>query len=248
MGSAWSGSPGRQVGNTQNFNPQVQSSFDQFAKGGPGGITNMNYDIMQNPLFQEAGKATNSFLQPFDPQQFEQLFQKGVADPAMRNYEQQVLPGIANRYMDQSNFYGSGLNQALSQSSQDLGNQLGELRARGQGQAYENHQNRQFNSIAQALGLSQAPLQQEGQRFNEAMSYFNQLFGTHDQTPITQGPQSGWMKDITQLIAQLGGAFLGGGGNIGFGGGPQSNAGNIGQVTNPQNVNWDNFRSQIGRY
>lgn len=224
MGQAWTGTPGRQTGMASNFNPEVESLFSKYIQGGPGG----GQGIAQNPLYQQASQATQQNLGQFNPQQFEQLFQQGIANPTIRNYEQQVLPAIQNRFSDQSNLYGSGLNQALNQSAQELTGGLGELRARHQGQAYESHQNRQLQSIMQALGLAQAPGQ-------ESQQFYNQAFGTKSHTPIVQGPQSGWAKDATQLAVQLIGALVPfGGGASGQLGGP-----NVQQDMAAGRANWN---------
>ena len=197
MGNAWTGKPAQQVGMTNNFDPETMARFSKFAEEGPGG----GNPLSQNPLYQQTAQTASRFQQPFDPGQFEQLFQQGIANPTIRNYQQQVLPAIANRFMDQSNIYGSGLNQALAQSANELTGNLGELRARHQGQAQESHENRALQAMMQSLGIAQAPGQEQS-------NWYNQLFNANAHSPITEGHQSGWLKDLTELAVQLAGAAV----------------------------------------
>ena len=72
-----------------------------------------------------AGQAYQSFLQPYSAEQYEDVFSKAVVDPAMMQYEQQVLPAIQQRFVDANAGSSSALNQALAQSAGDLTTQLG---------------------------------------------------------------------------------------------------------------------------
>lgn len=73
----------------------------------------------------QAQSAYQQFLQPYDAQQYEDIFQKSVVDPTMQVYNQQVLPGIQQRFVDANAGSSSALNQALGQSAADLGTMLG---------------------------------------------------------------------------------------------------------------------------
>jgi hypothetical protein len=75
-----------------------------------------------NPL---AGNAFAQFLQPLDQESLQSAFQKGVVDPTMQTYNQQVIPGIQQRFVDANASSSSALNQALSQSAKDLSTSLG---------------------------------------------------------------------------------------------------------------------------
>jgi len=113
----------------------------------------------------------------------EETFQKGVVDPTMRSYNQQVLPAIEQRFTDANAGSSSALNQALVSSSQDLANVLG-----GQRINYQDMTNRtSLGALQQILGLL-------GQRSFE---------------PIVQGPQSGWLQDTVKGLGQAGAQFAG---------------------------------------
>src|SRR6185436_5402897 len=73
----------------------------------------------------QAQQAYQQFLQPYDPKQYEDVFQKSVVDPTMQVYNQQVVPGIQQRFVDANAGSSSALNQALGQSANDLGTMLG---------------------------------------------------------------------------------------------------------------------------
>lgn len=54
----------------------------------------------------------------FNPEQAAQTFQKGIADPALRNFNQRVLPSIQQGFADQG--ASSGLNNSLATAGRDL--------------------------------------------------------------------------------------------------------------------------------
>jgi hypothetical protein len=92
-------------------------------------------------------------LQPYDPKQYEDVFQKSIVDPAMQQYQQQVLPAIQQRFVDADAGSSSALNQALSQSASDL--------TKGFGQQYGNFfQQQQANQQAALQGLGGLATQQ----------------------------------------------------------------------------------------
>jgi hypothetical protein len=104
-------------------------------------------------LGPEANQALMGLLGGMDPDKMQELFQTSFIDPAMQTYEQQVLPGIQQRFVDANAGSSSALNQALGQSANDLttmlGSQMGQF-AQGQ----------QQNSL-QALGLGNQALGQK---------------------------------------------------------------------------------------
>lgn len=124
-------------------------------------------------LGPEAYSAYQGLLGGYD----EDLFQKGVVEPSMRNYEQQTLPAIQQRFIDANAGSSSALNQALVQSAGDLENTLAGQRLQLQQNASQN----QLEALRQMLGLST----------------------TNTFDPIVQGPQGGLVKDILQAVAQI---------------------------------------------
>ncbi len=129
-------------------------------------------------LGPQAQGAYPGLLQGFS----EENFQKGVVDPTMKTYQQQILPGIEQRFTDVNAGSSSALNQALVSSSEDLSNILA-----GQRVGYEQMSNqKQLGALAQILSLL-------GQRQFE---------------PIVQGPQRGILGDLLQGGASIGAGLM----------------------------------------
>jgi len=100
---------------------------------------------MGGPTGQMAGSAFQQFLQPYDPQQYQELFQKSFIDPAQQALQRQIIPGIKEQFMGLDETGSSALNQALAQSATDLSTQLGSQ--------YMNQFNQRNQNMLQALGL-----------------------------------------------------------------------------------------------
>jgi len=124
---------------------------------------------------QAAGSAYQSFLQPSGGQQTQDIFNQSVVNPAMLNYQQQILPAIQQRFVDSNAGSSSALNQALAQSATDLTTQLGSQ----YGNFYQNQQSNQLNALGQLGG-------QAGQRtfqplINQSSGILGNLIGAGGQ-------------------------------------------------------------------
>ncbi len=126
MGDLFMGST-KQVGEAP-LRTQEQQDFLSQAIGGQGA---------------GAGQAFQEFLQQFDPEQFQSLFQQAFIDPAMQTFEQQVLPSIQQRFVDVNAGSSSALNQALGQSATDISTMLGTQ----MGQFYQGQQGNKLNAL-----------------------------------------------------------------------------------------------------
>lgn len=100
--------------------------------------------ILQPQIAQQAGQAYSQYLQPYSPEQYQDVFQKSIVDPTMKTYEQKVLPSIQQRFVDAGAGSSSALNQALAQSAQNL--------STGLGAQYMNFFNQQEANKLAALG------------------------------------------------------------------------------------------------
>lgn len=127
-------------------------------------------------------------LQGFDQTQLMDFYQKGLVNPTIQTFQEQILPSIQERFIDANAGSSSALNQALAKSATDLSSglsgQLSGLLLQGQQQGAQN----QLGALSQILSLL-------GQR-------------TYD--PIVQGPQEGLLKDIISSGAKVGAAALAG--------------------------------------
>lgn len=115
--------------------------------------------------------AIQNLLQPYS----EERFQKGVVDPAMKTFNQQIIPGIENRFSDAG--ASSALNQTLASSSEDLANTLA-----GQRINYEQLSNQNnISALQQILGL----------------------LGQRTFQPQVYGPQPGIFGDVLSAGARF---------------------------------------------
>lgn len=162
MGQAIMGSSAKQTGKADLMTPQ-QKQFLNSLLGSVGG---------------DVQGAFPGLLQGFS----EENFQKGVVDPTMKTYQNQVLPGIEQRFTDANAGSSSALNQALVQSSEDLSNTLGGQRI--------NYQ------------------QMMGQQQLGALSQIMSLLGARSFDPIVQGPQKGLLADTIGAVGSLGSAYM----------------------------------------
>lgn len=100
-------------------------------------------------LGPQANQAYSQFLQPYDEDQFQGLFQKSFIDPAMQQYEQQIVPMLQQRFVDANAGSSSALNQALGQSASDLSTMLGSQ----MGQFYQGQQQNQLQALQGLSGM-----------------------------------------------------------------------------------------------
>lgn len=99
--------------------------------------------------YNQAQGYLNSFLQPGN-QGFEQF-----ADPYMQNFQEQVLPGISERFAGAGALSSSGFGQAIGGAASGLQGQLAQLFSQLQQQSAQS-QLGQFNQMSQQ-GLNYQP-------------------------------------------------------------------------------------------
>lgn len=137
----------------------------------------------------------------FNPQQATNAFQQGVANPALRNFNQNIVPGIQERFADQG--YSSALTNSLASAGRDLQESL----------------NNQLSPF-----IYQAMMQNQQNR----LQGINQGLGTQNYTPYIQqgspGAFNGLMEGVSGGLGQAGASNLmnlfgtnGGWGNFGIG-------------------------------
>lgn len=161
MPSFWEnlfGSGGEMVSTLDKNQQKMQ---DQYTKG-----------IQSNPLYQQG----NDFLMKLlsgDTSQFEQ--------PLMQQFEQEIIPGIAERFAGMGTGAGagssSGLNNSLAKAGQNLTGQLGALKG-----------NLQMQGLQGALQYAQQP-------------FTNQLGGMNVNSQAYQPGSQGMMSGILSGLA-----------------------------------------------
>lgn len=111
------------------FTPQQQQLFDLISKG----------------LTQGVGELRDIFG-PFNQQEFE----KGVTDPALKQFREKVLPNLYERYIAGNQVGGSGMRMAGDQAATDLQSQLSQLLY----QAQQDQRSRRQQGVGLALGVN----------------------------------------------------------------------------------------------
>jgi hypothetical protein len=82
-------------------------------------------------------KGTGSFgdiFGKFNPEEF----QKGVAEPAMKNFQENILPQIQEKFIAGNQVLGSGFRNAQLKAGKDLQSDLANLMYQAQGQQKQN--------------------------------------------------------------------------------------------------------------
>lgn len=158
-------------------------SFNDFFFGRPDKVKQFNRftpDQMQvfQQLFQGLTGGGGSFgdiLGQFNPDQASDVFQRGVANPAMRNFQQRTIPSIMQAFADQG--ASSGLSNSLATAGRDLN---------------ENLSSQLANFIYQA----------QLQNMQNRMGGLNSFLGTQTFQPYVQQGNSGFLNQFLGNFAQ----------------------------------------------
>ncbi len=118
----------------------------------------------------------------FNPEQAANTFQQGVANPALRNFNQRVIPGIQQAFADQG--ASSGLNNSLATAGRDLQEGLDSQLA----MFIQNQQNMQNQNRIQGI---------------------NQGLNTQAYTPYLQQGNSGMVPQLLSGFSQGAGQAAG---------------------------------------
>lgn len=219
LGSLFSGGLGALTGNKgeqkSSFSkPQQQGINDilQSIKGMRGGAQ----DVTQNPQFQQGNEFLNSLFN--DPSFFQ-----NIEAPALRQFNEQIAPDIANRF-----------------ASMGSGGSLGST-------AFRNQINREGSNLAQNLSAQRTGMQQQAlpqtygaaqQPFSNLMQLYQQALG-QPQMNQYQPPSAGF-GSLAAPFAQGAASYWGGQSGQGFAGQSPSTAPGYG-------AGWDSmFRSNPG--
>lgn len=131
----------QQLGNIQRL---MQQSQDDFSRADSTGLRDMRTGYLQN-LFSDSPQAMDAFSAPY-----------------IRQYEQQVLPQIAERAAAAGGLRSSGYNQSLVRSGEGFMQNLAQVREGQRGGAlssltsdYDNAFNRMYQLSKQPLDISQ---------------------------------------------------------------------------------------------
>lgn len=115
----------------------------------PGSV-NANAQGTVNDLMQSGG---------WDANTLEQFFKSNVADPSIKDFNEQILPGITRRFGG-SGAFGSDRMLQESRAARDLGDTLTKARTNLAFQSKEAANNRRLQAAGLAPSVSGAPIQQ----------------------------------------------------------------------------------------
>jgi hypothetical protein len=152
-----------------------------------GSLNGQSSNIQQNPLFQQGSNYLQQLLSgsPESTQAFEA--------PAMRQFNEQIIPGIAERFsgMGAGSQSSSAFQQALGQAGAGLSERLQALRSGLQTQA-----------VDQSLSYAQQPISNYSNLANLGLG--TQSFGyAPKQKPFWQGLLQGSATTGAQGLSQL---------------------------------------------
>ena len=87
----------------------------------------------------------------FNPEQYGDMFNRGVREPAMRQWEQQIMPSIMQGHADQGN--SSAMNNALAFAGSNLTSDLGAQEANFMNNWMMQNQQNRMQGINQLSGM-----------------------------------------------------------------------------------------------
>lgn len=160
------------------LNPQQSQLLQQLL----GSLSGNQGNISQNPLYQ-SGQSYLQQLLSGSPESF-----KNFEAPYLTQFNEEIVPGIAERFSSLGARNSSGFQQSLGQAASGLSQGLASLRS-----------NLQMQAVPQALGYAQQP--------------FSNLFNLLNMN--TQGFTPKPLSGLQQLLASLGGGLSQGLGTLG---------------------------------
>jgi hypothetical protein len=181
------------------------SQFQQQAFGQMGGITPPTdyYNSVlgladpgaASRMMGGAETALGGAMQPFDTDAFMQTLEPG-RQLALRTFNQDVIPGIMERYIGSQGTSDSGAAlRALAREGSNLSLGLSAQAMPYLFQGQENQLGRQMQGAGQLAGMSMLPGQQVGQAQGIEGNYLNQLLGMGG---IERGVQAEQMQEPYQ--------------------------------------------------
>jgi hypothetical protein len=159
-----------------------------------------------NPMFQTG----QGYLQNLLGQQPQERYQ-GLEAPYMRQFQQEIMPGIAEQYAGAGALNSSGFQNAAASAGQSLMERLASLNLNQQ----NIFRNQQLSAIPQAQSYSQQPFNEQITRRNIQQNRFNTAMATPAFGYQNIAGQPGIGQGLAQNMIYSG---LGGGGMSGMGG------------------------------
>ena len=182
------GSPGEQK---STFSKQQKGGINdilQSIKGMRGGAQ----DVTQNSQFQRGNEFLNNLFN--DPSFFQ-----NIEAPALRQFNEEIAPGIANRFASMGSGGSLGSTAFRNQMNREGANLAQNLSAQRTGM--------QMQALPQAYGAAQQP-------FSNLMNLYSQALGQPVMNQY-QPPSSGFLGSLAAPFAQGAASYWGGQGGQG---------------------------------
>jgi len=153
----------------------------------------------------QAGAGTlQDLLKPFDPTLSMQAWEKGVKEPAMRTWKEEMMPGIMEKYAGANALESSGMRKELVGGGEKLGadisGQLAQILLQQQGQT----QQTQLGAAGLGQQYAQMPLQQAMQGLQaggtERDILSQQMQEPYQKWLTEQAYQNPWLQYLQQAL------------------------------------------------
>lgn len=148
--------------NAGGKNGEMKSTYNEGQQGGINDIMQFlkgqqgNMDITQNPQYQQGNEWLNSLFN-------DEGFFKNFEAPAMRQFNEEIIPGVANRFASQGSGGSLGSTGFRNQIARESGNLATNLAAMRGGM--------QQNAIPQMFNSANMPFQNMMQMFNTGLGH-----------------------------------------------------------------------------
>lgn len=190
------------------LSPQQEAVLNELLTGIQGGEFSQ---FGQTEQFRQGLGALSGLLGEFDPQRTTETFQAQVADPARRQFQEEVLPSIQERLIGAGAGRGSTAQRQFAQAGQRLeqglsGQLAGALQAGEQAGAAQ-----QLQALQIAPGFAASPQQQQLQAIATAL-------GISPFENVQQQPKQSILGPLLGAAGTVGGALIGGPAGASIGG------------------------------
>jgi len=172
----------------------------------------LGYNIQGDQSYQAGTQALNTQLSEFDPNKIASNFEQYIAAPARTTFQEQTIPGIAERYSGR----GSAGQVALRDAATNFEKSLGAEKSNALLTAEQQKETIRSQAINQALSYAQAP----GQEALSQLQTYLQSIGislTPQFQPAVQEGSSGAWPSLIQAGGTIAGAAVGGAGGAAVG-------------------------------
>jgi len=170
----------------------------------------LDNNIEGNQTYQNAVNANTGQLAEFDPARVSQNFDDYIGNPQRDNFQQQTIPGIAERYAGVGGARSGASQLAMTGAANDFERNLGAQKSNTMLTAEQQKEQIRNQAIQQALGLAQAPGQQNMSAIDRYTQLMNQGFNKQFEVGIDPGSEGLWPSIIEATGNVLGGAAAGG--------------------------------------